>query len=87
MRLAELVAVGAHDIGDFQSRPHGSSGLGFGIDDGQRQQIQGAGCGADCSRGQTQIAGGGGETAVTQQKLNSAYIRPSFEQMDSVGVA
>jgi len=24
---------------------------------------------------------------VTQQKLNAAYIRPGFEQMDSVGVS
>jgi hypothetical protein len=40
MRSAELVAVGAHDIGDFQGRPHERGcGLGFGIDDGQRQQI------------------------------------------------
>ena len=40
MRSAELLAVGAHDIGDFQGRPHErGSGLGLGIDDGQRQQI------------------------------------------------
>ena len=25
MRLAKLVAVGAHDIGDFQGRPHGEA--------------------------------------------------------------
>jgi hypothetical protein len=32
--------VGAHDIGDFQGRPHGRGcGLGLGINDGQRQQI------------------------------------------------
>jgi len=40
MRSAELLAVSAHDIGDFQCRPHRrGSGLGFGIDDGQWQQI------------------------------------------------
>jgi hypothetical protein len=50
MRLAKLIAVGAHDIGDFQERPHGrGSGLGFGIDDGQ--QIQWAGGGTDGGRG------------------------------------
>jgi hypothetical protein len=30
MCLAELLAVGAHNIGDFQGWPHGWSGLGFG---------------------------------------------------------
>jgi len=25
MRLAKLVAVGAHDVGDFQGRPHGKA--------------------------------------------------------------
>jgi len=25
MRLAKLVAMGAHDIGDFQGRPHGAA--------------------------------------------------------------
>ena len=54
MRSAELIAVGAHDIGDFQGWPHGKGGLGFRID-GERQQIQRAGGGADCGRGQTKI--------------------------------
>ena len=34
MRLAKLVAVGAHDVGDFQGRPHGKAALGFWINDG-----------------------------------------------------
>ena len=85
MRPAKLVAMGAHNIGDFQCRPHGSAGLGFG-GGGQRQQIQGAGGGADRGRSQAQIASRGGKTAVAEQQLNSAYIRSRFQQMDSVGV-
>ena len=40
MRLAKLVAVGAHDVGDFQGWPHWRRGLGFWINNGQREQIQ-----------------------------------------------
>src|SRR2546422_4953578 len=40
----------------FRSRPHGA-GLGFWINDGQREQIQGAGDGANRGGGQTEIAG------------------------------
>ncbi len=79
MRLAKLVAVGAHDIGDFQDRPHGKGGLGFWINDGQREQIQRAGGGADRGRGQTEIARRGRETAMTQQKLDFAYVGSGFE--------
>jgi hypothetical protein len=87
MRSAELVAVGAHDIGDFQGRPHRRGGLGFGINDGQREQIQGAGRSADRGRGKAEITGRGRQTAVAQQKLNSPYVRPGFQQMDSIGVS
>lgn len=40
MLSAELLAVGAYNIGDFQARPHGRGyALGFVIDDRQRQEI------------------------------------------------
>ena len=54
-------------------------GLGFWINDGQREQIQGTGGGADRGGGQTEIAGRGRETAMTQQKLNFAYVGSGFE--------
>jgi hypothetical protein len=78
MHLAKLVAMSAHDIGDFQRRPHGA-GLGFWINDGQREQIQGAGDGADRGGGQTEITSRGRETAMTQQELDFAYVGPGFE--------
>ena len=38
MRMAKLVAMGAHNVGDFQCRPHEEdSGLLLGINDGARE--------------------------------------------------
>jgi hypothetical protein len=38
MRPAKLVAMGAHNVGDFQCRPHAEDdALGFGINDGVRK--------------------------------------------------
>ena len=79
MRLAKLVAVGAHNVGDFQGWPHRRRGLGFWINNGQREQIQRAGSGANRRRSQPEIAGGGRQTAVSEQKLNSADISPGFK--------
>ena len=64
MRLAKLVAMGAHDIGDFQCRSH--QNLLLRIDDREGEEIQGAGCGADCIAGQAKIAGCGRQAGVAQ---------------------
>ena len=38
VRPAKLVAMGAHNVGDFQCRPHAEDdALGFGINDGVRE--------------------------------------------------
>jgi hypothetical protein len=79
MRLAKLFAVGAHNISDFKGRPHWQRALRFLISDRKREQIQGAGCGADRGSSQPKITGGGRQTAVAQQKLNFAYVGPSFQ--------
>jgi len=79
MRLAKLGAVGAHDVGDFQGWPHWRRGLDFWINNGQRKQIQRAGSGANRRRSQPEIAGGGRQTPVPEQKLNSADISPGFK--------
>jgi len=56
-----------------------SGGLGFWSNDRQREQIQGAGDGADRGGGQTEITSRGRETAMTQQELDFAYVGPGFE--------
>lgn len=87
MRLAKLAAMGAHNISDFESRPHEQRRLGLGISNRKRKQIQGAGSSADCSGGEPKITGRGGQTAVAQEELNSPYVGSRFQQMDSIGVA
>ena len=57
MRLAKLVSMGAHDVCNFQCGSHRN--LRLRVDDRVGQQIQGAGCGADCIAGQAKIAGRG----------------------------
>ena len=50
VRLAKLLAVGTHDVRDFECRPHREpGGLRLRIEDGIREQIQRAGRGADGS--------------------------------------
>ena len=88
MHLAELAAVCAHNVGNFQGRPHeGGSHLRLRNKDGIRKQIQWAGRGTDRVGGQTKVAGRGGQTAVTEEKLNFAQVGPGFQQMHSVGVS
>ena len=79
MRLAKLGAVGAHDVGDFQGWPHWRRGLGFWSSNEQREQIQRAGSGTNRRRSKPEIAGGGRQAPVPEQKLNSADISPGFK--------
>lgn len=88
MPPAKLVAMGAHNIGDFQRGPHEKDGaLLLGINDGVREEIQWAGCGADGTGSQAKVACRRGKAAVTQQKLDFAEVGSSFEQMYGIGMA
>src|SRR5947199_7050244 len=51
------------------------------------KQIQGADGRANLGSGDTEIAGGGGQTAMAQQQLDGAHIGPCLEQMDGEGMA
>ena len=67
MRSAKLIAMGAHNIGDFQCRSHKEAGdLLWRINYGIGQQIQRARCGAHGAGGEEKVACRGGQTAVTE---------------------
>jgi hypothetical protein len=85
MRSAKLIAMGAHNIGDFECRTHHGA-LTLRVRSGIGQQIQWAGRGTDRMRGQAQVAGGGGQTAVTEKKLNPAQIGACLQQVYGIGV-
>jgi hypothetical protein len=84
MRSAKLVAVGVHNVGDFQCRPHKTNQRPiFGSHKRGTVTDPEAGYGADRADGQIKVAGCGGQTAVTQQELNFAEVRSCLQQMDS----
>jgi hypothetical protein len=85
MRSAKLIAMGAHNIGDFECRTH-QGALTLRVRSGIGQQIQWAGRGTDRMRGQAQVTGGGGQTAVTEKKLNPAQIGACLQQVYGIGV-
>ena len=67
VRVAKLVAMRTHNIGDFECRPHKEAGdLLWRINYGIGQQIQRARCGAHGAGSQEKIACRGGQTAVTE---------------------
>ena len=87
MCLAKLVAMGAHNIGDFQCGPQQTgAALLLRIKDGVREQIQWAGSGADGAGRQAKVACRRGEAAMSQQKLDLAEVGSGFEEMDGIGV-
>ena len=67
VRMAKLVAMRTHNIGDFECRPHKEAGGLLGrINYRIGQQIQRAGCGAHGAGSQEKVACRGGQTAVTE---------------------
>jgi hypothetical protein len=68
MRLAKLLAMGAHDVGDFKGRPHGENQCGLGLAGRivNAEEVQGTGDSANGAGRHPQVAGCGRETAVTQ---------------------
>ena len=85
---AKLVAMGAHNVGDFQWGPHKpDAALLLRIKDGVREQIQWAGGGADGAGSQAKVACRRGKAAVTQQKLDLAEVGSGFEEMNGIGVS
>jgi hypothetical protein len=66
--------------GEFQCRPHKETGDLLGrIHYRIGQQIQRARCGAHGAGSQEKVACRGGQTAVTEEQLNSAQVGPGFE--------
>ena len=51
-----------------------------------RQQIEGAGRGADSCGGDLQVARGGGQTTVPQQELDGPQIGTGFEEVGGKSV-
>src|SRR6516165_4178161 len=57
--------------------------------DGRRmwQQVERTGRGTDFGGGDPQVAGGGGQAAMTKQQLNGPDIGAGFEQVDGEGMS
>jgi len=67
VRVAKLLAMRTHNIGEFQCRPHKKAGDLLGrINYRIGQQIQRARCGAHGAGSQEKVACRGGQTAVTE---------------------
>jgi hypothetical protein len=89
VRAAKLLAMGAHDVTDFQSRSHEENqrGLGGGRSGGTAEEIQRTGRRRDRAGRHAQIAGRGRKAAVTQQNLNGPQISTALQQVGGESVA
>jgi hypothetical protein len=80
VRVAKLLAMRTHNIGDFECRPHREAGDLLGkINCGIGQQIQRARGGAHGAGSQVKVACRGGQTAVTEEQLNFTQVGPGLQ--------
>ena len=66
VRVAKLLAMRTHNIGEFQCRPHKEAGDLLWINYRIGQQIPWARCGAHSAGSQKKVACRGGQTAMTE---------------------
>ena len=81
VRLAKLLAMDAHDIGDFEGLPHcvKQRRLGLGGRGRKPEKVQRTGRSANCAGRHSQVARRCREAAVTQQELNLSQIGSAFQ--------